>query len=163
MNVDIEPYAEADLDAVASIWLSSWQSTGLPVSKLVSLDELRSRLDNGVKHGWSVYVAKLAARIAGFIALHDDWLMQLYVAPNAQNKGVGKALLDFAKAQLQQGFHLDTAAESGAVRFYEREGLTRGEVATHPRFGHAIVRYDWLPHQATASKSSNRGTTASGA
>ena len=33
MNVDIEPYAGADLDTVASVWLSSWRSTGLPVSE----------------------------------------------------------------------------------------------------------------------------------
>jgi GNAT superfamily N-acetyltransferase len=145
MRVNVEPCAKADLDTVASIWLSSWRSTGLPVSELVSFDELRSRLSVEVERGWSVYVAKVEAHIVGFIALHDDWLMQLYVAPNTQNKGVGKFLLDFAKAQRPQGFHLDTAAESGAVRFYEREGLTRGEVTIHPRFGHPIVRYDWLP------------------
>ena len=87
----------------------------------------------------------MGSQIAGFIALHDDQLAQLFVAPSAQNRGVGKILLDFAKAQRPRGFHLDTAAESGAVRFYEREGLIRGELTTHPRFGHAIVRYDWPP------------------
>jgi GNAT superfamily N-acetyltransferase len=93
MEVNIVPYARADLDAVASVWLSSWRSTGLVVSELVSLDELRSRLTIEVERGWSVYVAEVEAQIVGFIALHDDWLMQLYVAPNAQNKGVGKVLL----------------------------------------------------------------------
>ena len=145
MRVDIEPYARADLDAVASVWLSGWRSTGLPVSGLASHDELRSRLSAEVERGWSVHVAKAGSRIVGFVALHDDWLMQLFVAPDAQNRGVGKALLDLAKARRPRGFHLDTAAEGRAVRFYEREGLTRGEVTTHPRFGHAIVQYDWLP------------------
>ena len=38
---------------VASVWLSSWRSTGLVVSELVSLDELRSRLAIEVERGWS--------------------------------------------------------------------------------------------------------------
>ena len=92
-----------------------------------------------------MHVAKLGAQIVGFIALEDDQLVQLFVAPCAQRQGVGKLLLDFVKVQRPQGFHLDTAAESSAVRFYEREGLVRGKVETHPRFGHRIVRYDWLP------------------
>ena len=54
MNVDIEPYAGPDLDTVASVSLSSWRSTGLPVSELVSFDELRSRLAIEVERGWSV-------------------------------------------------------------------------------------------------------------
>jgi hypothetical protein len=105
--VNIEPYARADLDTVASIWLSSWRSTGLPVAKLVSFDELRSRLSIEIDRGWSVYVAKIEAQIVGFIALHDNWLMQLYVAPNAQSKGVGKVLLDFegaTSARISSGY-----------------------------------------------------------
>jgi hypothetical protein len=54
-------------------------------------------------------------------------------------------MLDFAKNQLPTGFHLTAAIESRAPRFYEREGLERGEVATHARFGHQIVRYSWQP------------------
>jgi GNAT superfamily N-acetyltransferase len=145
MGVSIEPYAGADLDAVASVWLAGWRSTGLPVAGLVSLDELRSRLPVEVERGWQVYVARVEGRVVGFAALQDDWVMQLFVAPDAQGRGVGKALLDLAKARCPRGFRLDTAAESRAVRFYEREGLTRGGVETHPRLGHAIVRYDWLP------------------
>ena len=83
--------------------------------------------------------------VVAFIALHGDKLEQLFVAPGMQGNGVGKELLDLAKVARPNGFHLTTAAESGAGRFYEREGLTRGETKTHARFGHPIVRYDWRP------------------
>jgi GNAT superfamily N-acetyltransferase len=72
-------------------------------------------------------------------------LEQLFVAPGAQNNGIGKRLLDFAKAKLPGGFHLTTALASRAGRFYEREGLIRGETSVNPRFGHAEVRFDWVP------------------
>ena len=145
MSVTIEPYTSVDRDTVAAIWLYSWRSTGLPIAKLVSFDDLRWKLAIEVERGWTVHVARIEGQIVGFIALHDDWLVQLFVAPKSQGQGIGKILLDFAKAQRPQGFQLDTAAESGAVRFYEREGLARGEVARHPRFGHLIVHYDWQP------------------
>ena len=44
------------------------------------------------------------------------------------------------------GFWLTTPVENtGAIRFYEREGLTPGETSINPRLGPPIIRYDWKP------------------
>ena len=141
MEISIRSYTDSDFNAVTSIWLSSWQSTGVPAP--VTLNELRERWPQELAKGWVVHVATAGPEIVGFLTLHEDKMEQLFVAPGMQGKGIGKRLLDFAKAARPNGFHLTTALESGAGRFYEREGLTRGETTAHARFGHPIVRYDW--------------------
>ncbi|HWE06229.1 MAG TPA: GNAT family N-acetyltransferase [Rhizomicrobium sp.] len=143
MEIAIRSYADSDSDAVTSIWLSSWQSTGVPAP--VTLSELRERWPQELAKGWVVHVATVGPDVVGFLALHEDKTEQLFVAPGMQGQGIGKRLLDFAKAARPNGFHLTTALESRAGRFYEREGLTRGETTAHARFGHPIVRYDWRP------------------
>jgi GNAT superfamily N-acetyltransferase len=143
MGVLIRPYVDSDFDLVTSIWLGSWQSTGIPSP--VTLDELRERWPQELTKGWIVHVATIEPELVGFLALHRDRLEQLFVAPDHQGRGVGKQLLDLAKRQMPSGFHLTTGLQSRAGRFYEREGLSRGEESVHPRFGHEIVRFDWRP------------------
>jgi GNAT superfamily N-acetyltransferase len=94
--------------------------------------------------GWQVHVARNGAMAVGFLALKRDALDQLFVAPAWQGQGIGKILLDHAKAARPGGFWLSTPAEGRAEGFYRREGLMRGETGRH-RFGHVIVRYDWRP------------------
>jgi GNAT superfamily N-acetyltransferase len=84
--------------------------------------------------------------VIGFVALSEARVEQLFVLPGEQGHGVGKRLLDFAKTLHPKGLWLTmTAANQRAARFYEREGLERGQTSVHPRLGHHIVRYDWLP------------------
>ena len=59
--------------------------------------------------------------------------------------GIGTALLDFAKARMPDGFWLRTSVDNRrACRFYQREGMIRGEEQTHPTLGHLTVIYRWL-------------------
>jgi GNAT superfamily N-acetyltransferase len=151
MNIFVRPYSEADFDVVTSIWLDSWKSTGVVTSASVTLSTLRERLPQEIARGWLIYVATLGSDVVGFLALLGDELVQLFIAPKAQNIGVGKKLLDFMKDTRPNGFHLTTAVQSGAGKFYERERLRRGAVSIHPTLGHRIVRYDWRPQIHNAS------------
>jgi len=84
-------------------------------------------------------------RVVGFLALEQETLENLYVDPDRQRRGVGKALLDHAKALRPNGFTLFTfQANTGARRFYEREGLEAIEfgVAPPPE-NEPDVRYAW--------------------
>ncbi|HKD47417.1 MAG TPA: GNAT family N-acetyltransferase [Rhizomicrobium sp.] len=140
-SVEIRPYTETDFEAVTAIWLASWQSTGIDAP--VTLAELRERWLKDFAVGRMVYVAMAENDIAGFMVLRPGLLDQLFIAPTRQSEGFGKALLDFAKQQMPEGFELRTALHSRAPAFYEREGLERGEVGIHPRLGHEIVTYYW--------------------
>lgn len=142
MTIKLRPYEPGDLEILANVWFKSWESTGVPSP--VTEKDLVTRLPADIAGGWSIRIAEMNGEIVGFIAWHDDILSQLFVRPDMQNKGVGKYLLDFAKMQMTSGFHLTTASDSQAGRFYVREGLTRGETTTH-RFGHKITVYHWRP------------------
>jgi GNAT superfamily N-acetyltransferase len=146
MEIAIRPYGEADFEAVTKVWFTSWESDGIGLPQPSLQAELRERLPREIAGGWFVYVAMTDTDIVGFLALQEDRLQQLFVAPSVQGRGIGKQLVDFVKAQRPGGFYLTTTPTEGrATRFYEREGLERGEISLHPRFGHEIVRYDWRP------------------
>lgn len=108
---------------------------------------LLERIPNAVARGaCSIYVATSSGKVIAFIVFVSDKVDQLFVAPDFQNRGVGKHLLDFAKTQNPEGFWLTAiAASPRACRFYEREGLKAGETTVDSVSGHRIVRYDWLP------------------
>ena len=146
MDIAIRPYADQDFDDVTALWLRSWRSTRVPGR--ITLKDLRERWPSELADGWIVHVAVSDQKILGFLAHREDRLEQLFIAPDSQGRGIGKQLLDFAKAQMPGGFRLHTAAQSWAGRFYEREGLLRGRTRTHRRFGHDIVDYAWRPPEA---------------
>jgi ribosomal protein S18 acetylase RimI-like enzyme len=149
-KTSIRPYQKSDLEIVASIWVESWKSNGVSTAVGgVTRDYLRERLPQEITGGWSVHVALCGLNVTGFVAFHADHLQQLFIAPAFQSRGIGKALLNFAKRQMPDGFWLTTAVENtNACRFYEREGLIRGEIDIHKRLGHPIVRYDWSPYKS---------------
>ena len=145
-KISIRSYSDADFDAVTSIWLGSWQSTGIPAP--VTLADLRARWPKKLAQGWVVFVATVGPEVVGFLAYRHDKLEQLFIAPPHQSRGIGKQLLDFAKSRMPSGFHLTTALQSRAGRFYEREGLERGLTSTH-RLGHAEVEFHWRGSEST--------------
>jgi len=77
-----------------------------------------------------VWVAEEAGRLYGFLAIDrsegdgGELLAKLYVEPDAQNRGVGAALLDQAKTLCPEGLVLWVFQKNeGARRFYERHGF----------------------------------------
>jgi GNAT superfamily N-acetyltransferase len=142
MGLSITPYSDADFEAATVIWFDSAKSMGVPMP--FTLGDLRDRWPKELANGWIVYVAKLDLNPAGFIAMKEGKLDQLFIAPKYQCRGIGKALLNLAKRDMPNGFYLTAAILGRACQFYEREGLERGETSLH-RFGHEIVRFDWKP------------------
>lgn len=143
MAVSIRRYRESDFDAVTLIWRDGQESTGVGV--LSTLEHLCERWALQRAAGCYAHVAENEGVAVGFITYEDAEVKQLYVAPAHQGQGIGKMLLDFAKREMPMGFRLHTAIESRAPKFYEREGLVPGETGRHPRYGHRIVYFTWMP------------------
>jgi GNAT superfamily N-acetyltransferase len=148
--IEIRPYRDADRGATALLWMASWRSTGLSVALEPAEGELYAlsyeRIAHELAAGWVVHLAWDDARLVGFLALKPQvgCLDQIFVLPDAQGRGIGRALLDFAKARLPNGIWLRTAAaNTRACRFYERNGFTPGETEAHPVLGHPTVIYRW--------------------
>lgn len=69
---------------------------------------------------WGAFAAN---GLVGFIAFSNDWIEQLYILPEWQGGGVGKALLEIAKARFST-LRLWTFQQNGPAReFYERNGF----------------------------------------
>jgi GNAT superfamily N-acetyltransferase len=103
-------------------------------------DRASGRLRDAVGlDGAEVLLAEVDESIAGFCTIYHDinsvrfgrraWVEDLAVDPDQRSQGVGKALLDAAKAWARERgathLELDSAeARADAHRFYEREGAS---------------------------------------
>ena len=77
-----------------------------------------------IERGW-VTVAEEGGAVQGFLAREGQFIHALYVAKGATGRGVGRALLDRAKAE-RPALSLRTFAANGAaLRFYRRAGFRR--------------------------------------
>ncbi len=68
-------------------------------------------------------VVRMEDRGLGFLARQDGEIDALYLVPSARGQGLGKALLDEAKAAEEMLTLWAFQANLGARRFYEREGF----------------------------------------
>ncbi len=134
-----------EYDAIATLWYDSWMSIGISNETDLPFDELKQRLRQEVAAGWSLFVASEETALLGMLALKPPGhLDQIFVSPSHQGKGVGRALLAFARQQLTGDIHLWTAAENlKANAWYLREGFVethRTYVETNRR---ERVHYAW--------------------
>src|SRR3954463_6213325 len=64
---------------------------------LHSIEEDRAFLSRVVLPQDQVWVAEVDRSVAGFIAMGEGWVNQLYIAPPFQRRGLGTKLLEIAK------------------------------------------------------------------
>jgi GNAT superfamily N-acetyltransferase len=146
VGLAIRPYRVDDREAAARLWLASWRSTGLAIAELATEAGNCERIGRELAAGWEAYLAWDDDRLVGFLALKPETgcLDQLFILPEAQGAGIGRALLEFAKARLPGGIWLRTAVDNRrACRFYERNGFRPTETVTHPTLGHQTCIYRW--------------------
>lgn len=70
-----------------------------------------------------VWVAQTGSRIVGFCTRDDDNIGALYVIAGERSTGIGKRLLDLAKADRDWITVWAYEKNKDALRFYHREGL----------------------------------------
>ncbi|MEO1101792.1 MAG: GNAT family N-acetyltransferase [Pseudomonadota bacterium] len=148
IDLQIRPARPDEFDAVARVWLDSWESIGISNEKDLGYDALCKRLPGEVANGWSLYVGDMKGALTGMLAFNREtgWLDEVFVAPAFQGWGVGGALLDFAKAELPGGIGLSTAAlNTHARNWYRREGFVEGETTRLEDFDRDVVTYRWRP------------------
>ena len=120
----IRKFENLDLDAVMQIWLqanldahafipaSFWEAHFEMVRDLLPQAELYVHEDAGTR------------QIDGFIGLTENHIEGIFVVKSARSKGIGKALLDYAKSRKPR---LDLSVyqkNERALAFYQREQFT---------------------------------------
>ncbi len=110
-----------DVNRVAELWLD----TNLKAHDFIPAQYWRSNYDL-VKEMLSqaeVYVYEDGQKIQGFIGLDGDYIEGIFVSDEMQSQGIGKALIDFVKAQKTK-LRLNVYQKNvRATHFYQKEGF----------------------------------------
>jgi ribosomal protein S18 acetylase RimI-like enzyme len=139
--------ASQDATAIADTYLASFTRTyAFPPAH--SDEEVRRWISDVLLPTSEVWVATVGGEIVAMMALSDDMLEQLYVAPAWTGRGIGSRLMAIAKERRPHGLDLYTfQVNAGARRFYERHGFVvvrlgdgSGNEESQPD-----VRYAWRP------------------
>ncbi len=125
-NLEIRAYEAQDNAALTEIWhdASIIAHSFLGAETLLEHRRLVSDVYLPQAETW---VACLNGAPVGFIGLMENFMGGLFVAPEAQGRGVGPALVRHGPA-LKGVLHLDVYARNArTVRFYRRMGFEETE------------------------------------
>ncbi|HEY2331244.1 MAG TPA: GNAT family N-acetyltransferase [Acidimicrobiales bacterium] len=108
-------------------------------------EEIRVWFSDIVLPAREVWLAESDGTLTALMVLDDDWLDQLYVDVGRFAVGIGSRLVELAKVLRPQGLQLWTfQANTGARRFYERQGFVQVESTDGDNEeGAPDVRYQW--------------------
>jgi GNAT superfamily N-acetyltransferase len=131
---------------IGELWLRSRRASTPAIPPPVHTDEeVRTWFQEVVLPHREVWVGEAEGAVIALLVLDEDWVDQLYVAPDWTSKGVGSRLLDIAKQRRPRGLQLWTfQANAGARRFYERHGFVATATTEGDNEEEAPdVRYRW--------------------
>ena len=136
----------ADAPEVATVYIASRRGAAQWLPTVGTDAEIRAFVIDHMVPNRETWVAESAGSIVGVLVLHDDEVDQLYVAPDAQRRGVGHAMLSHAKRLRPGGLRLWAFQRNApARRFYEAHGFvaikfTDGSTNMERE---ADVQYEW--------------------
>lgn len=98
----------------------------------------------------AIRVAFVEGQMAGFVAANPASVSQLYVRKGLHRRGIGSALLEWAKGQSSGSLWLYTfARNAGARAFYERHGFRIVARGFEPNWKLDDLRYEWPAGELT--------------
>ena len=140
----IRKFETQDLDAVMQIWLHSNLDTHafIPASFWTEHFEMvRDLLPQA-----ELYVHEDAStrQIDGFIGLTENHIEGIFVAKAARSKGIGKALLDYAKSRKPRLTLSVYQKNERALAFYRREQFTVQSEGIDEDTNEADIQMLWM-------------------
>jgi putative acetyltransferase len=146
-DVLIRDYLAEDFDAVTILWRVAREKS-LPEFQNAKghffYEDQNYFRDHILKEN-RVFVVECDRRPIAFMAMKDDFIDQLYVHPDHQNQGIGKALLDYARTLSPKHVWLYTLQINVNARtFYEKNGFTAERFGiSPPPESEPDVQYHW--------------------
>jgi GNAT superfamily N-acetyltransferase len=114
----------SDAAAIATIHLAARRQAMSYLPELHTEDEVRAWVAASMLPNAVVWVAEMAAELAGYMALKGTDVEHLYVAPRWQSCGVGSVLLSKAKELSPGRLQLYAFQRNARARaFYEARGF----------------------------------------
>ena len=138
-NVVIRKYQESDRDAV----IDAWHAASIIATPFLSTGFLEEERKN-IRDVWlkkaETWVYEAEGNVVGFLSLVGNEVGGLFVHPECQGKGVGRALMDHA-AGMHDELVLDVFEENASGRrFYERYGFRFEKKHLREDIGHWELR-----------------------
>lgn len=148
----IRDYRTEDFDSVTILWRISREKS-LPEfqnAKGHFFYEDQGYFRDHILKENTVWVVELDKRPAAFIAMRGDFIDQLYVHPDYQNRGIGKALLEYARELSPEHVWLYTLQINTNARiFYEKNGFIAEKFGiSPPPESEPDVEYHWRKAQS---------------
>ena len=113
-----------DAQAIGSLYLASRDDALPGLHNAHTDDEVRGWIARVLLPRDDVWIAERDGTMLGFIALHDGWVEQLYLAPACYRQGIGTALLAIAKRHNPRELRLFCFQRNSRARaFYEANGF----------------------------------------
>ena len=143
----IRPYREEDFDAVTILWRIASEKN-LPQfqrEKGHFFYEDRDYFRDHILPSNDVWVLEMDGRPVAFMAMRDDFIDHLYIDPHYQRRGLGRALVDFARERSPEHVWLYTLQINVNARaFYEKNGFVAEKFGISPSpENEPDVEYHW--------------------
>ncbi len=135
----IRSYQPDDTDALVAIWRSA-NSLAHPFLKDAYVAQVAEDMRNIYLPNAETWVVEDNGTPVGFIAMIDNEIGGLFLAPSCHGRGLGRAMVDHVRAERQ--LLTVEVFEKNAMgrRFYESYGFRRVETVLHPPTGEQVLK-----------------------
>jgi GNAT superfamily N-acetyltransferase len=128
---------------IAELWLRSRRASHIP-PPVHTDDDVRAWVSEVLVPSCEVWVSTSDSEVVGMMALDDEWVEQLYIAPEHHRQGHGARLLAVAQTTRHALALWTFESNRSAQRFYEAHGFTRsGSPSADNEEGAAAICYRW--------------------
>lgn len=145
----LRPYEAArHREAAIALWHATWQVAFPSIDFAARLPWWRERWVSDLEPAYRIVVGEIDRSLAGFtvVDVGDGYLDQIVVGERAWGSGLGRILMDDAKAVCPAGLRLDVNTDNArAVAFYAREGFAVIGKTVNPRSGLPVLKLAWTP------------------
>ena len=140
----IRKYDEHDIEVVVSLWRSASEIAHSFLSKDF-LDQEDDNMRNIYLAFAETWVIEVDSSVVGFIALIENEIGGLFLDPDFQGQGLGRAMVD--KAVTEKGSLKVEVFKENVIgrRFYDAYGFRKTEELFHEASGQSIVRMTFSP------------------
>ena len=141
--IGIRPYDPSYAHKAVAMWRLSKEGA-IGQKEIHSFESHVHFLNHVLPAEYEIYLAFEGERLVGLVVFNSAELNQLYVAVEHQGKGIGKQLLDFAKAHSDGSLFLYTfEVNKTAQRFYEKHGFTEIGRGYENEENLPDIKYEW--------------------
>jgi len=146
-NYLIRPYKSDDFAAITILWRRAREQAfpDFQRRKGHTFEEDQAYFRDVILVNNDVWVSELDGVVIAFLSIAGDFIDQLYVDPNYQRRGLGKALLGHARSLSPEHLWLYTLQiNTNGRAFYEKNGFYAVKLGVSPPpESEPDVEYHW--------------------